>query len=173
LVIVLLIGVMSDTHDCLDCIRRASKIFSEVNVSAVLHLGDIIAPFTLKLLIESVRVRLEAIFGNNDGEKLGLLRIAQVYGVGLGDQPRVVSFNGRRLLLVHGFGDPATTYDVVRALGESRRWDAVLYGHTHEAIIDYVKGVLVLNPGDCSGYLNKPTVALLDLRTMKARLVEL
>jgi len=62
---------------------------------------------------------------------------------------------------------------VVSALAESRRWDAVLYGHTHEASIDYRRSVLLLNPGDCSGYLGRPSVALLDLKTMKARLVEL
>lgn len=169
----MLIGVMSDSHDSLECIRRATRIFSESSVSGVLHLGDIIAPFTLKLLAENVKVRLDVVLGNNDGEKLGLLRVAQAYNVGLGDQPRVASFNGRRLLMIHGFGDPATTYEVVRALAESRRWDAILYGHTHEARVDYVRGVLILNPGDCSGYLSKPTVALLDLRTMRARLEEL
>ncbi len=169
----LLIGVMSDSHDSLECVRRASKVFSEHGVSAVIHLGDIIAPFTLRALAESIRVPLEAVFGNNDGERVGLLKIAQVYGVNLGDQPRIVSFNNRRLLLAHGFGDPSTTYNVVEALAESRKWDAVLYGHTHEARVDYKRGVLILNPGDCSGYLGKPMVALLDLKTMRARLVEL
>jgi putative phosphoesterase len=172
-VVVLIVGVMSDSHDSIECVRRASRVFSEAGVSAVLHLGDIVAPFTLRFLAESLRVRFEAVFGNNDGERVGLLRVAQAYGVNLGDQPRVVVFNGRRLLLTHGFGDPNTTYEVVSALAESKRWDAVLYGHTHEASIDYRRSVLLLNPGDCSGYLGKSSVALLDLKTMKARLVEL
>lgn len=149
------------------------KVFSDAGVSAVIHLGDIVAPFTLKLLVEGLRVPFEVVLGNNDGEKIGLLRVASIYGVNIGDQPRVVTMFNRRLLLTHGFGDASTTVEVVRALAESRRWDAVLYGHTHEASVEYVRGVLVLNPGDCSGYLGRQSVALLDLKTMRVRLVGL
>lgn len=149
------------------------KIFSDAGVSAVIHLGDIISPFTLRFMLEGLKVRFEAVFGNNDGERIGLLRISSVYGASLGEQPRVVNMSDRRLLLVHGFGDPSTTYEVVRALAESSRWDAVLYGHTHEANVEYIRGVLLLNPGDGSGYLGKSSVALVDLKTMRVRLVEL
>ena len=169
----MLVGVLSDTHDSLENIRRALKVFSEAGVSAIIHLGDIISPFALKLIAESSKTPVEAVFGNNDGERIGLSKVALAYNVNIGDPPRVVTIAGRRILLAHGFGDPTLTYDVVRALAESRRWDAVLYGHTHEPRVEYVRGTLLLNPGDCSGYLNKPTVALLDLKVMRARLVEL
>ncbi|MEM4739339.1 MAG: metallophosphoesterase [Acidilobaceae archaeon] len=170
---ILIVGVLSDTHDSLANTEKAIKVFRDNNVSMIIHLGDIIAPFTLRAILEGLNVRFEGVFGNNDGEKLGLLRIASIYNASLGEQPRVVNINGRRLLLVHGFGDPVTTYEIVKALAESGRWNAVLYGHTHEPLVDYVRGSLILNPGDCSGVLNKPTVALLDTRTLRVRLVNL
>ncbi len=169
----MIVGVLSDTHDSIVNLEKAVKAFKNRGVDAVIHLGDFVAPFTLRLLLDSLNVKFEGVFGNNDGEKLGLVKIASIYNGVLEEQPRIVSLGGRRVLLVHGFGDPVNTYEVVRGLIESGRWDAVFYGHTHEANIEYVRGRLLLNPGDGGGALNKPTVALVDLASLKARLVDL
>lgn len=169
----LIVGVLSDTHDSMVNLEKAIKVFKSWGVSAVIHLGDFVAPFTLRLLLDSLSVKFEGVFGNNDGERLGLVKIASLYNGVLGEQPRIVSLGGRRILLAHGFGDPASTYEVVRGLVESGRWDAVFYGHTHEANIEYVRGKLLLNPGDGGGALNKPTIAIVDLTSLRARLVDL
>ncbi|MCE4598974.1 MAG: metallophosphoesterase [Desulfurococcales archaeon] len=169
----MLIGVISDTHDVLSYVEKASKIFNDVNVEFIIHLGDYIAPFTLRLLASKVNARIIGILGNNDGEKLGLLNIASNYNVDLVEQPRSLDLAGRRLLLVHGFGSPQDTRELVYALAESRRWDAILYGHTHEPDISYKRGTLILNPGNAGGLLYKPSIALLDTDRMAARLIEL
>ncbi|MEM1873026.1 MAG: YfcE family phosphodiesterase, partial [Acidilobaceae archaeon] len=153
---------------------RAARLFKSHGVSLVVHLGDIVSPFTLRRLVAELGgARVEAVFGNNDGEKSLLHRVAGELGVGLGEPPRSIVVDGRRLLLLHGLGGYGETLELVVALAESKRWDAVLYGHTHVAHLDYVRRVLVLNPGDASGYLGKPSVALLDTKSMKARLVPL
>lgn len=170
----MLVGVVSDTHDNTRLASRAGEIFSKEGVDAVIHLGDVISPFTLAALLAQIEVRKAYIvLGNNDGEKFGLQRVAQSYGAKLLEQPSTVEIGGRRLLLLHGFGSPENTVEIVEALAESGRWDAVLYGHTHQADSRFHRRILILNPGDGGGVLSKPSIALIDLKTMKARLLSL
>ncbi len=41
-----MIGIMSDSHDNLDAIRKAVKIFNNEDLDLVIHAGDLISPFT-------------------------------------------------------------------------------------------------------------------------------
>jgi len=165
------IGVISDTHDNLVNVRKAADIFNSEKVDLIIHLGDIIAPFTLAELASRANAKIEAIYGNNCGEQLGLKRIAEAYGVGIREPPYTLKVDNKKFLLVHGYGSPDNTVAVVRALADSGNWDAILYGHTHNADISYKKGILILNPGDAGGWLNKPSIAIVDSGSLKAKLV--
>ena len=65
------IGIMSDSHDNMPAIVKAVGFFNDVGVSLVIHAGDLITPFVAKPLSE-LDMDLVAVFGNNDGERLGL-----------------------------------------------------------------------------------------------------
>ncbi|MEB3851326.1 MAG: YfcE family phosphodiesterase [Desulfurococcales archaeon] len=169
------VGVISDTHDNVALARAAVRALVNAGAEAVIHLGDIVAPFTLRAIAAELngKASLYAIYGNNCGEKMGLRRVAEKLGVRLEEPPLELELGGRRLLLVHGWGSPEATRRIVHALARSGEWDAVLYGHTHEVEVSYTRGVLVLNPGEASGVLTgRPTAALLDLGTLRARVVE-
>lgn len=165
------LGVISDSHDNLDNVRRAAEIFNEEGVDLIVHLGDIVSPFTLAELAGRAKARVEAVYGNNCGEKLGLKRIADLYGAGIRDPPYTIELEGAKILLLHGYGSPEETRNIVYSLADSGRWNAILYGHTHRAEIAYRRGVLVLNPGEAGGWLSKPSVAILEVPAMRARLV--
>jgi len=168
-----IVGVMSDSHDAIDNVERAAELFKSEGVGLVIHLGDIVAPFTLARLASLLGgVRIEAVFGNNCGEKPLLLEVAGKVGAKIADPPRVITVSGRRLLLLHGSGSPEMTVEIAEALALSGRWDGVLYGHTHRADYRYIQGRLLLNPGEVAGVFGKPTVAILDTDTMKARILE-
>ncbi len=167
------VGVLSDSHDNIGNVRRALEIFREEGVQAVIHLGDIVSPPTLRVLASEAPGRVYAVYGNNCGEKLGLQRVAEKHGAWLAEPPATLELGGRRLLLIHGFGSQENTREIVHALAESRRWDAVLYGHTHEREVSYKRGVLILNPGETAGILAKPSVAILDLDLLRVQVVEL
>ena len=169
----MLVGVMSDSHDNIAMVRRALEVFRREGVEAVIHLGDIVSPPTLRVLAGEAGVPVYAVYGNNCGERLGLARVAEKAGAWLREPPASLELGGRRLLLIHGFGSPENTVELVDALAESRRWDAVLYGHTHKARVDYRRGVLILNPGETAGILEEPSVAILDLDLLRARIVDL
>lgn len=150
------IGVISDTHDRLPAIDRALARFEEWRVEAVLHLGDIIAPFAAKKLT-TLSVPLHVIYGNNDGERAGLKEtLPQIV-----DGPLSIELGGRRLML-HHFIEWLTPEQIASA-------DAVLTGHTHEVLNELRDGQLFLNPGECCGWVTgRCTVALLDTDTLTA-----
>lgn len=159
----MLIGIISDTHDNVPMIREAVRIFNEKKVGLVIHAGDYIAPFAVIPLGE-LECQYVGVFGNNDGEKLGLNRISQER---LKVAPHSMDFGGRKILILHEQSELA-------ALIKSQIYDIVIYGHTHKPVIEKQGKTLVINPGECGGWLSgKSTIALADLERMTAEIVEL
>ncbi len=170
----MLVGVISDTHDNVWAVRAAARVFAEKGVKLVLHLGDVVAPFTLRAFAEAGVKRLVAVYGNNCGERVGLRRVAESLGYEISDWPRYLELGGRRLVLIHGAGPTEDTVALAEALAASGRWDAVLYGHTHRVDNRRVGEALVLNPGEACGCLTgRRTAALLDLDALKAEVFEI
>jgi len=170
----MLIGVVSDTHDSQEATRRAARLLLSRGAELVLHLGDIVAPFTLRRFHEEGVKKLIAVYGNNCGERLGLQRVAASLGYEIHDWPHTVEIAGLRILMIHGIGPAEKTRKLVEAFAASGRYDAVLYGHTHEVDVRRIGSTLILNPGEACGCLTgRRTVALLDMETMEAKLLEL
>lgn len=159
------IGIMADSHDHLANIEKAVAIFEERRVERVIHAGDFVAPFTLPLLARLHRP-LIAVFGNNDGERLLLKERISSFGE-IKVQPAIFEINGKRLVLMH---EPT----ISSALAKSGEFDVVVVGHTHQAEIKKEGEALIINPGETCGWLTgRATVAILDLETLFAELVEL
>lgn len=156
------IGVISDTHDRLPTFRRAVALFTRLKVDAIFHAGDYVAPFAAKLIGPGVlSTPLYCVYGNNDGERVGLKAILP----NLVDGPLTVKLGGRTIVMGH-FVDWLKPGDVARA-------DVVISGHTHEVVNEVRQGKLYLNPGECCGWVtDRCTVAVLDLETLKADVIE-
>ena len=158
------IGVIADSHDHLPPLRRAVQHLVRLEVAAIIHVGDFIAPFAAKLIAppnvpESIPVH--CCYGNNDGERAGLKKVLpQVV-----DGPVKLTLGGKRIVF-HHFIDWLDPKDVAEA-------DIVITGHTHEVVNDMRDGKLILNPGECCGWLtDRCTIALLDTESMSAEIVE-
>jgi len=150
------IGVLADTHDRLPALERGLAILQERQVEAIVHAGDLVAPFTAKRLL-AWRGPLHVIYGNNDGERRGLNQIT--------DGPLWIPAGGRRVLL-HHFIDWCKADDVAKA-------DIIITGHTHEVVSERRDGKLFLNPGECCGWVNgRCTLAVLDTRSLSAEVIE-
>jgi uncharacterized protein len=159
----MLIGIMSDTHDNLPVVRKAIGLFNDRRVGHVIHAGDYTSPFTLKLFSD-LRCPFTGVFGNNDGDKLLLQDRA---GGRLHNQPLIFTLEDRRIVVIH-------EHLIADALADSGHFDLVIYGHTHEAEARKTGKTLVVNPGEVSGWLyGKSTVAVADLKTMEAEIMEL
>ncbi len=155
------IGVVSDTHDRLPMIDRAMEVFIRQQVQAVIHAGDVVAPFAAERLLQ-YSGPIYAIYGNNDGERAGLRRVLPQ----IKDGPLKLEMAGRQIL-VHHFIDWCSSRDIDQA-------DIIITGHTHEVVNERQNGSLFLNPGECCGWVNERcTVAVLDTELMSAEILDL
>ncbi len=156
------IGVISDTHDRLPTFRRAMQFFARSQVEAIFHAGDYIAPFAAKLIAPDVLdTPLHCVYGNNDGERKGLKAVLP----NLVDGPLTVTLAGRKIVM-HHFIDWLKPADIAGA-------DLVITGHTHAVVNEMKDGRLLLNPGECCGWLTERcTVAVVDLASLQAQIIE-
>lgn len=157
----MIIGVLSDTHDRLPMIDAALALFAKRRVEAIIHAGDFVAPFAVRRLLR-YDGPLYVTYGNNDGERAGLKELMpQVV-----DGPLLVELGGQRILVHHYIGWCAAK-DIERA-------DIVITGHTHEVVNRVDGGRLLLNPGECCGWVTGLcTVAVLDTKGPSAEICEL
>ena len=157
------LGLISDTHDNVPMIKRAVEVFQEETVDRVLHAGDYVAPFAVKPFL-SLGCDFKGVWGNNDGDKIGLDRMAQGKITG---SPSVEVYGHKKILLGHFF-------ETLEALIASQEFFLIVYGHTHQADVRKEGATLVVNPGECGGWLyGRSTIALVDLENQTAKIVDL
>jgi len=149
----MLLGVISDTHDRLPTFRRALALFARLKVDAILHAGDLVAPFAAKLIAPGqIDTPTHVIYGNNDGEREGLRGVLPH----IVDGPVRLDLAGH-VVVMHHFVDWLSAEDVKGA-------DVVISGHNHTASIETKGQTLYLNPGECCGWVNERcTIATLEL----------
>lgn len=159
------IGILSDTHDHLGKVDSAISEFNARGVEEIVHCGDFVAPFVILKFKDAGFRRVQAVFGNNDGEWLGMINA--VSGVGtLHKAPAFVKIAGLRFAILH---EPMPD-DVMEALPV----DVVCYGHTHGLDIKKGSRPLIINPGECCGWLHgRATAAVLDSETLGVEVLEL
>lgn len=157
------IGIMSDSHDNLPKIRAAIAVFADEKVKLVIHAGDLVSPFAAKEL-KKIKSRFVVVFGNNDGERLGLARM-------LGDKinlpPYQLKIADLKMLICH---EPYA----LSALKQSGYYDAIIYGHTHEVDVQKDGASLIINPGECGGWVNdRCSIAIWDTETSDIEIIEI
>jgi putative phosphoesterase len=157
----MIIGILSDTHDNIPKIEKAVKLFNKKKVGFVLHAGDFVAPFSIakfsKLACEWLGV-----LGNNDGEKKGL--IAKSEGR-IRNAPLRIRLGGEKITVVHDRN--MLDFDKEKA-------DLIVFGHSHRAGITRLKGKLIINPGECSGWVSgNSSVAVVDLESLTAKIFKI
>ncbi len=167
----MLAGLVSDTHDNVKNARKIAALFMEHGVEVVFHMGDVVAPFTLKIFTE---FPFHAVFGNNDGEKILLKTVAEDAGSIITDGPLEVQVGGRKFLLVHGWGSVERTKRMVYSMAKSGDFNYVLYGHTHKRDLKRIGKTMVINPGEACGCLNaRGSAALLDISSGEVEFLDI
>ena|SRR4030065_1638966 len=159
------IGIISDSHDHTENIKKSITILKDRKVDFVLHLGDYVNPASVKLF---KGIKLIGIFGNNDGDKYRLMNAFNEIGGEIKGDFYEIEADNIKIACYHG-----TEPQLKDALIESNKYDVVLYGHTHECVNKKIRNTLVLNPGTVHGFWEKATIIIFDTRTRKAKLVTL
>ncbi len=161
------IGVFSDVHDHLDNLERALGRFEEGGMRTLLFLGDFCSPIPARR-IGTYRGEVHCVFGNGDGDRFAILKLASEPGsaLRLHGEHAEVEIAGRALALTH--------YPLYgRALARTGDYAAVFSGHTHEAHVERFGDCLWVNPGDLLGLKGAPSVAVYDTDTGTAEILPL
>ncbi|MHA1130098.1 MAG: metallophosphoesterase [Candidatus Helarchaeota archaeon] len=163
------IGIISDSHDHIENIRKAVQFFNDQKVGYVFHAGDIISPFIAPLAFKELKAKLILVFGNNDGELLFLKQKFNEIGAEIQGNSFSIELEGRKIALFHTLDT-----QMVDALLNSGEFALIITGHTHQATIKKTKKTLLVNPGETCGYLTgNSTIAIVDLDKMEAELITL
>jgi uncharacterized protein len=160
-----MIGILSDTHDNLNRVREAVRLFNDAGCDLVVHAGDFVAPFAVDEL-RNLNAPVRAVFGNCDGEKAGLVRAFQGLGE-IREAPFAFLHAGLRFVVAHLEGMAAPFF-------VAKTCDVIVSGHTHRPSVETRDGILLVNPGETGGWLRgKSTVVLLDPAALKAEIITL
>jgi uncharacterized protein len=167
------IGIISDTHDQIENIKKAVNIFKKEKVSLVYHLGDICSPFTLQLY-KDLPCSIKAVFGNNDAD-IFLHQKWKPGNMEFFGRFYVDEFNGKKICLLHG-----ESKEILEALFDSRQYDLILRGHFHKAEIRKNEKTTMINPGTLvesfpgnNHEWTKPSVAVYDFGKNTAKIIRL
>jgi len=159
------IGIISDSHDNLPKIKKAVETFNQERVELVLHAGDLVSPFTSREF-KNLNCPFKGVFGNNDGDKLFIREKFMEFGKFYPETYQEV-LSHKNILMLH-------KEELIKALAESQRYDVIIYGHTHLTDLRKIGKTIIINPGECGGWLTgKSTIALLDLEDLEVKIIKL
>lgn len=160
-------GLIADSHDHLENVKKSIRIFRERGVDTVIHAGDVVAPLVINLF-DGCGMQLAGIFGNNDGEKIGLARFFEKVGGKLYGDFADFEAGELRFGVYHG-----TSIPLLESVVSCGTYDVVVTGHTHISSVRTVGKTLVLNPGSAHGLGNTPSIMILESADRSTELVEL
>lgn len=162
----MMIGIISDTHDNMYAVKKCADMMRDKGVEYILHAGDYAAPFVYQPL-KDVSAKFFGVFGNNDCEKSMLIKRFGEFGKILGYFGEI-DIDRKKFVLYHG-----TYANMTEALSTCEKYDFFITGHTHKPYIKKSRNTLIINPGECCGYLTgKRTFAILDLEKDYAEIIE-
>jgi putative phosphoesterase len=133
------IGILSDSHGCIDTVKCALMEFRAKGVDIVIHCGDIDDAPTVSAFSGC---DVHFVYGNCDADRAGIDRAIADNGCTLHDPFGHLELAGKQIAWLHG--DNAR---LKRELELSGHYDYLFYGHTHVAERRLVGDTLVINPG--------------------------
>jgi uncharacterized protein len=158
------LGIISDTHGHVELTRPAVRMFESLEIDAVLHCGDIGSIAVVELF---AAWPAHFVFGNCDSHHEQFAAEIGKLGQTCHDLFGDLEFDGVRIALLHSHDGR-----LFRQTIDSGNYGLVCYGHTHVAAVDRRGKTLVVNPGAIYR-ANPHSVAVVDLPTLKATIVEL
>ena len=161
------IGLISDTHDNIQNIRRAISLFDNKNVSFVIHAGDIVSPEAVEAFFG---VKVIAVLGNNDLEINGLANAFDKIGGQLNGEFCEMEHDDLIFAIYHG-----TNSRKKESLIRSGKYNVVVCGHTHKVQYKKYGRTLVINPGTANGWFfgYNATAAVFDTQSKESELLNL
>lgn len=150
------IAILSDSHDNIPALMKALEAVRASGAVALLHCGDLCAPFMLDRIGQGFAEPIHVVFGNNDGDGRLLQTIASKHPhITLHGIYTEQTIAERRIAMIH-YPEPALR------IAQSGEFDLVCYGHNHDKHAHQIGNCWLVNPGELLGMKGKPTWGLYD-----------
>ena len=163
------IGIISDSHDDIDNVKNAIKIFNSNNVDYVFHAGDYVSPgIVLEFGNLNNDIKLVGVLGNNDGERVGIANSFNSISGDLKWDFGEYEIEDLLIGIYHG-----TNSILTNSLMLGNRYDILIYGHTHKKDTRKIQNTQIFNPGSAHKKLQKDnskygaSVIIYDIRQKK------
>ncbi len=156
----MLIAIISDTHDSHHGVKAAVKICTEHRPQYILHAGDITSDWTIFQLSQIPDAKLIAVLGNCDNDPQPIIDAVQSLGGEIHQPPWKGEIAGKNFYMTH-------KPDHIEYVAESKNYNIVIYGHTHQQDIRQIGQTLLINPGLArSGFGSPGSMVLLETESM-------
>ena len=161
------IALISDTHDNIDNILKATREFNERRADIVIHAGDYVSPISVESFMG---VKLIGIIGNNDTDVPGLTSAFNKIGGELKGEIFESQYDGLNFAVYHG-----TNFNKKEFLINSAKYDVFVCGHTHRTLNTTLGKTTVINPGTANGWFlgYKATAAIFDTTNRRIEFINL
>lgn len=160
------IGLLSDTHNNINNLAAALKIFDRESIHTIFFCGDLVDAGCVPLF---AGLELHLVEGNMDPDPAALLRAVQHLGNGgtFGLEYEV-TLSGKHMLLLHGHLNERLNEVLHNGL-----YDYVIHGHTHRRRDERIGNTRVINPGALGGIRHESrSIAILDLAQDQLNVIE-
>lgn len=159
------IAILSDIHDNIWTLESALKRARAAET--MIFCGDFCAPFTLKQMAASFAKPIHAVFGNNDGDRFLLTKMAAQFShVTLHGEFAEIEVGGRRIAVNH-------YPEIARAVAASGQYAAVFYGHNHTHKVERIGNTDLINPGEIMGRFGQVTFVFYDTERQQTETVKI
>ncbi len=158
------IGIISDTHNDVEMVRKAIEVFKDRKVDLVVHAGDLTSPKILELFKD---MPCKFVLGNCDLDAEAISAKAEKLGFGCVDNCCDFVLDDKRILLFHGNDIP-----LFRAAVSSGNYDYIIKGHTHTYENYTSNKTRIINPGSIYREEER-TVSILDLETDRVEKIKI
>jgi len=140
-------AILSDIHDNYNNLTLCLMQLRNFNIDKIFFLGDFMNA-GIALTLAEYETPTYAIWGNNDGDKAAVMRVAlsgrSNLTIGF-DTYTIIEYRERKIFLTH--------YPMlVPYMAKTGDFDAVFYGHNHKANLEQHGNCLILNPGELSAH---------------------
>lgn len=161
------IAILSDIHDNDNQLLSSLIAIRAAGAECLICLGDLHTGRSLRLLRENWDFPLYLVLGNNDWPTRNFEQLCRQweYTEFHGDAGDI-TLGGRRIFFTH------YPHYAQRA-AELGRYDAVFFGHTHEAMQIHLDHTLLLNPGEIQCRQSRGSWAMYDSESNSAVIHEL
>lgn len=151
----MLVAVISDTHRMSKYINLAKELIKDADI--LIHLGDNIED--VELLKQGFNGEVYAVAGNCDYS-------------GKYPKENIIEINGKKIFFTHGdLYRVKSSIDNIYYRGSELEVDIVLFGHTHQQLIEEEGSLILMNPGSvslpksngrCVGFINIDDTGKID-----------